>query len=140
MTEFKIQRVKQVTIQGLVQEDLENFLYLRYIERVNWTRWTNGMIIHITNLSNMSQDYEDLKAGLRFYNTVVFVKYSNYTKTVKSKNANFEMMLGNQDNTPRMKALAEWIKSQPEWNLKPEPFFRKFKEEQNQFNQKTGGI
>ena len=45
MTEFKIKPVKEILITDLIQEDLENFLYISRVSNASSAIWVEGMII-----------------------------------------------------------------------------------------------
>ena len=120
MTEFKRKSVKEVLVSELIQDDLETFLYTCSISNIDNAIWANGMIILIFPARATEKIIERQFEGSRIYDQVVFVKYPKYSKTVKSNGGIFELALRNYTNHPRFREFAKWIKSQPEWNVKPE--------------------
>ena len=120
-TEFTIESVKQVIIQDLIHENMENFLHQCYVKGVVSTVWVDGVIIDPKNcIFRGDQEYRNVTNGIKFYEKLVFVKYQKYTKSVKWNGGNYELNLLNYNNHPRFRALAKWIKSQPVWEIKSE--------------------
>jgi len=120
MTEFKIKPVKEVIITDLIQDELENFLYICRINNVSSTIWVEGMIILLVHAIMTEKNVERQFEGYRMYEKVVFVKYPKYTKTVKWNGGNFEIALQNYTSIPRFQEFAKWIKSQQIWETIPE--------------------
>ena len=116
MTEFKIKPVKEILITDLIQEDLENFLYISRVSNASSAIWVEGMIIGLLPSPTTEKNVERYFEGTRIYERVVFVKYPKYTKTVKWNGGNYELALRNYKNIPRFVELAKWIKTQPVWN------------------------
>lgn len=116
MTEFKIKPVKEILITDLVQEDLENFLYISRVSNASSAIWVEGMIIGLLPSPTTEKNVERYFEGTRIYERVVFVKYPKYTKTVKWNGGSYELALRNYKNIPRFCELAKWIKTQPVWN------------------------
>ena len=83
MTEFKIKPVKDVIITDLIQDELENFLYICRTSDVSNAIWVEGMIILLVPAKLTEKIAELQFEGYRIYEKVVFVKYPKYTKTVK---------------------------------------------------------
>ena len=119
MTEFKIKPVKEVNVNDLVQDELEDFLYLCRISQVTSAIWVDGVII-LLGIVPFTETYAKIHAeGIRNYERVTFVKFPKYEKTVKWNGGNYELPLRNYSNFLRFKEFAKWIKSQPEWNTIP---------------------
>jgi len=116
MIEFKIKPVKEVLITDLIQDDLENFLYISRVSNASSAIWVEDMIIGLLPSPTTEKNVERYFEGIRIYEKVVFVKYPKYTKTVKWNGGNFELGLRNYKNFPRFVELAKWIKTQPVWN------------------------
>ena len=120
MTVFKIRPVKEVLITDLIQDELENFLYICRISNIPSAIWVEGMIILLVSAIQTDKNVERQFEGSRIYEKVVFVKYPKYEQTVKWNGGNYELPLRNHKNLPRFRELAKWIKSQPVWNIKLE--------------------
>jgi hypothetical protein len=120
MTEFKHEPIKQVIIQDIIHQDIDIFLYQCYTDTEIRAIWVDGMIITFRIVGAYSDAYKDLIAGVRYYESLTFVKYPNYVKSVKWNGGNYELMLLDYSNNPRFTALAKWIKSQPIWKTTPE--------------------
>lgn len=120
MTEFKLEPMKQVIIQDIIHQDIDVFLHQCYVNTEIYARWVDGMIITFRMLSTYPDAYKDLIAGIRYYESLTFVKYPKYIKSVKWNGGNYELMLLDYSNNPRFTALAKWIKSQPIWETTPE--------------------
>ena len=120
MTEFKIKPVKEVFITDLIQDELENFLYICRISDIPSAIWVEGMIIFLVTALCIGKNVERQFEGSRIYEKVIFVKYPKYTQTVKWNGGNYELPLRNYMNYPRFRELAKWIKSQPVWKTKLE--------------------
>ena len=116
MIEFKIKPVKEVLITDLIQDDLENFLYISRVSNASSAIWVEDMIIGLLPSPTTEKNVERYFEGIRIYEKVVFVKYPKYTKTVKWNGGNFELGLRNYKNFPRFVELAKWIKTKPVWN------------------------
>ena len=116
MTEFKMKPIKEVMITELIQDDLENFLYICRVNNIPSVIWVEGMIIILSIAGRSEKNVEREFDGYRMYEKVVFVKYPKYTKTVKWNGGNYELALRNYKNIPRFVELAKWIKTQPVWN------------------------
>ena len=116
MTEFRMKPIKEVLVSEVVQERLENFLYTCRITNAPNAIWTEGMIILVFPARATEKIVEREFEGNRIYELVVFVKYPQYSKTVKWNGGTFELPLRNYTNYPRFCELANWIKSQPVWN------------------------
>lgn len=120
MTEFKIKPVKEVIVNDLIHDDLENFLHICRISQVQSAIWVDGIIILLVFFPFTETSSKQHMGGIRNYERVAFVKYPKYTKTVKWNGGNYELPLRNYNNFPRFKEFAKWIKSQSEWNTTPE--------------------
>ena len=116
MIEFKIKPVKEVLITDLIQDDLENFLYISRVSNASSAIWVEGMIIGLLPSPTTEKNVERYFEGTRIYERVVFVKYPKYAKAVKWNGGNYELALRNYKNIPRFVELAKWIKTQPVWN------------------------
>ena len=116
MIEFKIKPVKEVLITDLIQDDLENFLYISRVSNASSAIWVDGMIIGLHPSPPAEKNVERYFEGTRIYERVVFVKYPKYAKAVKWNGGNYELALRNYKNIPRFVELAKWIKTQPVWN------------------------
>lgn len=119
MTEFKLEPVKQVIIQDIIHQDIDIFLHQCYTDTEICARWVDEMIITLRPLSG-SGAYKTMIEGIRYYESLTFVKYPNYIKSVKWNGGNYELMLLDYSNNPRFCELAKWIKSQPIWKTTPE--------------------
>ena len=120
MTEFKLEPMKQVVIQDIIHQDIDIFLYQCYTDTEICARWVDGMIITFRVLGAYPDAYKDLIAGIRYYESLTFVKHPKYLKSVKWNGGNYELMLLDYSNNPRFRELAKWIKSQPIWKINPE--------------------
>ena len=120
MTEFRIKPIKEVLITDLIQDDLENFLYINRVINNSSAIWVEGMIIGLLPSPATEKNVERYFEGTRIYEKVVFVKYPKYTKTVKWNGGTYELPLRNYMNMPRFRELAKWIKTQPVWETIPE--------------------
>ena len=120
MTEFKLEPIQQMIIHDLIHDDVENFLHVCYVGNVISAIWVDGIIIGLEPLASSQTDAEQSIKNLKYYEKMVFVKYSKYTKSVKWNGGNYELVLRNYENYPRFVELAKWIKSQPIWKTTPE--------------------
>ena len=120
MTNFVQHPVTEVFVGDLIQESLENFLYTCKISMIPNAIWVDGVIIVLSPSFTSDNNIERFFEGKRMYDSVVFVKYPQYTKTVKHNGDNFEFPLRNYENYTRFKEFVKWIKLQPEWNKIPE--------------------
>jgi hypothetical protein len=118
MTEFRIKPVKEVIVFDIVQEDLENFLYTCRIHIIPNAIWVEGMIISLDLCRATEKNVERFFEGTRIYDKVTFVKFPEYSKTVKWNGGTYELPLRNYQNFSRFVELAKWIKEQPEWKEK----------------------
>jgi hypothetical protein len=82
--------------------------------------WVDGIIIGLVPLASSQTAAEQSIKNLKYYEKIIFVKYSKYTKSVKWNGGNYELVLRNYKNYPRFVELAKWIKSQPIWKTTPE--------------------
>ena len=120
MTDFKIKPVKEVLITDLVQDELENFLYICRVSNIPSAIWVEGIIILLVPAQATEKNTERQFEGLRIYEKVVFVKYPKYTKSAKWNGGTYEIALRNYSNIPRFGELAKWIKTQSVWEMIPE--------------------
>ena len=120
MTEFKIKPVKEVIVNDLNQEDLQNLLYICRISNISTAIWVEGMIIVLMSAPSTGKNVERFFDGIRIYEKVFFVKYPKYTKTVKWNGGNYELPLRNYQNFSRFREFGRWIKSQSAWKTTPE--------------------
>jgi hypothetical protein len=120
MTEFRIEPVNEVIVNDLHQDSLDNFLYSYRCFGITTAIWVDGIIIQlvVNSKTKLFQKYDLI--GKRLYEQIIFVKYPEYTKTVKSCKENYEIALRNYNNFPRFRELVKWIKSQPIWKEIPE--------------------
>ena len=116
LTLFTIKPVEEVLIADLIQDDLENFLYISRVSNASSAIWVDGMIIGLHPSPPTEKNVERYFEGTRIYERVVFVKYPKYAKAVKWNGGNYELALRNYKNIPRFVELAKWIKTQPVWN------------------------
>lgn len=120
MTEFRIEPITEVIVTDLHQNSLDNVLYSLRCFGIATAIWVDGIIIQlVVNPNSKLFEKYDL-IGTKLYDQVIFVKYPEYTKTVKLGEENYEIALRNYNNFPRFRELAEWIKSQAIWKEIPE--------------------
>ncbi len=120
MTVFKIEPIKQVIINDLIHENIENFLHHCYADSFTSKIWVDGIIIDYTS-NGFSDTFVKMSIkGIKYYEKLIFVKYPKYVKSVKWNGGNYELILLNYNNNSQFRALAKWIKSQPVWKIKPE--------------------
>ena len=117
MTEFRTEPVKEVIVNELIQEDIENFLHQSRIGGAISAMWVDGIIIALLTASLTESHAKKFLDGTRIYEKVIFVKYPKYTKSVKWNGGNYELALRNYKNNPRFVRFAKWIKSQSVWNV-----------------------
>lgn len=131
MTEFRIEPINEVIVNDLHQDSLDNFLYSYRCFGITTAIWVDGIIIQlvVNPKTKLFQKYDLI--GKRLYEQIIFVKYPEYTKTVKSGKENYEIALRNYNNFPRFRELVKWIKSQPIWKEIPEGIKMKFSVEIN---------
>ena len=120
MTEIKFEPIKQIMIQEITQEERENFLYRCYVRGALTRTWVDGIILELGGITSGNSEYIDMTKGKEYYEHLVFVKLPKYKKTIKWNSANYELILINQNNNSKLREIAKWIKSQPEWKKIPE--------------------
>ena len=122
MTRFQHEPFKKIIIKNLVHEDLDNLIHQCIHRKTLDVYWVNGMIIYIPTLfyGAGKQEYENMVKGIQYFQKVVFAKIPKYTQSIAQKNCVNYVRLLNYSNNIKFKELAKWIKSQPEWNEKPE--------------------
>ncbi len=120
MVEFKVEPIHQIIIHDLIHEDLENFLHQCYSVGSLSAIWVGGIIIDVTPLKSREIDSKQSIKGIKYFETITFVKYPKYAKKVKWNGGNYEIILRNYSNYARFIALAKWIKSQSVWEFTPE--------------------
>ena len=117
LVEFRLEPIKQMVIQNLIQEDIENFLHQCYVNNTTSAFWVNGMIIRTDNYTGgFDEKFKKMMSGTKYFEKVTFVKFPEYTQKVKWSGGNYELVLLNYRNNFRFCSLAKWIKSQPIWN------------------------
>jgi len=116
MTIFTRMPIKEVFINDLVQEDMEDFLYTCRVTNVSSAIWVDGIIMIFHGPMPSDKNSERYFEGYRMYEKVSFVKHTKYSKTVKWNGGTYELALKNYKNNPRFVELAEWIKTQPVWD------------------------
>ena len=122
MTKFSHEPFEKIIIKNLVHEDLDNLIHQVVSNRGYSTYWVNGMIIYIPTLifAAGKQEYEDMKKGIQYFQKVVFAKFPKYVSSIAQKNCANHITLKNYNNNYKIKELANWIESQPIWNMVPE--------------------
>ena len=58
MTEFKMKPIKEVMITELIQDDLENFLYICRVNNIPSVIWVEGMIIILSIAGRSEKNVE----------------------------------------------------------------------------------
>ena len=123
MTEFTHEPFEKIIIKNLVQETLKNFLYQCYSCHAPDAIWVDGILMypHRYKSGTSTREYDDMVKGIKYYETLYFVKFPKYKLTLKWKEGgSYEVRLLHYNNNPQIRELAKWIKSQPIWNTVPE--------------------
>ena len=115
MTEFVQEEYKKIIIRKVVKVDLDDFIAIVSNADANLAYWTDGVLFTYF----FTPESEAMSAleieGKGYMEKVVFAKYPQFTRTVKSA-SNFEIAVVNMQTGGFYLDLVRWIKSRPIWD------------------------
>ena len=115
MTEFVHKPYDRIYVRDMIKLSLDDLIgMMSYLESAH-AYWVDGVLFASFAMTESEELAKKEMQNEMYLDKIVFAKYENYTKTVKSS-TNLEIAILNMKKSQLYKDLILWLKSQPIWN------------------------
>jgi hypothetical protein len=115
MTEFIHKPYDKIYVRDMIKLDLDDLIgMMSSLESAN-AYWVDGVLFASFAMTESEELAKKEMQNEMYLDKIIFAKYENYTKTVKSS-TNLEIGILNMSKSKLYQDLIEWLKSQPIWN------------------------
>ena len=115
MTEFVHKPYDKIYVRDMIKLDLDDLIgMMSSLESAN-AYWVDGVLFASFAMTESEELAKKEMQDEMYLDKIIFAKYENYTKTVKSS-TNLEIGVLNMHKSKLYKDLIVWLKSQPIWN------------------------
>ena len=115
MTEFVHKPYERIYVRDMVKLDLDDLIgMMSSLESAN-AYWVEGVLFASFAMTESEELAKKEMENEMYLDKIVFAKYENYSKTVKSS-TNLEIGVLNMHRSKLYQDLISWLKTQPIWN------------------------
>ena len=115
MTEFTHKPYEKIFVRDMIKLDLDDLIgMMSSLESAN-AYWVNGVLFASFAMTESEELAKKEMQNEMYLDKIIFAKYENYSKTVKST-TNLEIGVLNMSKSKLYQDLITWLKSQPIWN------------------------
>ena len=115
MTDFSHEPYNEIVVRDIIKLSLDDIInMMSTLESANGY-WVDGVLFASFAMTDSEELAKKEIQGITYLDKVVFAKYENYTKTVKSS-TNIEIGIINVEKSRLYQDLIAWIKNQPIWS------------------------
>jgi len=115
MTEFIHKPYDKIYVRDMIQLSLDDLIgMMSSLESAN-AYWADGVLFASFAMTESEELAKKEMNNEMFLDKVIFAKYENYSKTVKSS-TNLEIGVLNMQKSSLYTDLIKWLKTQPIWS------------------------
>ena len=115
MTEFIHKPYDKIYVRDMIKLDLDDLVgMMSSLESAN-AYWVDGVLFASFAMTESEELAKKEMQNEMYLDKIIFAKYENYTKTVKSS-INLEIGILNMRKSKLYRDLIAWLKSQPIWD------------------------
>jgi hypothetical protein len=115
MTEFIHEPYKTVYVRDIVKLSLDDIINMMSTLESGNGYWVDGVLFASFAMTDSEELAKKEIQGITYVDKIIFAKYENHTRTVKSS-TNLEIGILNVEKSRLYKDLIAWLKEQPIWN------------------------
>lgn len=114
MTEFTHKPYERIFVRDIIKLTLDDLIsMMSSIESAN-AYWVNGVLFASFAMTESEELAKKEMQNEMYLDKIIFAKYENYTKTIKST-TNLEVGVLNMEKGELYRELVAWLKTQPIW-------------------------
>ena len=115
MTEFTHKPYEKIYVRDMIKLDLDDLIgMMSSLESAN-AYWVDGVLFASFAMTESEELAKKEMQNEMYLDKIIFAKYENYSKTVKSS-TNLEIGVLNMSKSKLYQDLISWLKSQPIWS------------------------
>ena len=115
MTEFIHKPYDKIYVRDMIKLDLDDLIgMMSSLESAN-AYWVDGVLFASFAMTESEELAKKEMQNEMYLDKIIFAKYENYSKTVKSS-TNLEIGILNMRKSKLYRDLIAWLKSQPIWD------------------------
>ena len=115
MTEFVHKPYDRIYVRDMIKLNLDDLIgMMSSLESAN-AYWVDGVLFASFAMTESEELAKKEMQNEMYLDKIVFAKYENYSKTVKSS-INLEVGVLNMQKSKLYRELIAWLKTQPIWN------------------------
>jgi hypothetical protein len=115
MTDFIHESYNTVYIRDIIKLSLDDIINMMSTLESGNGYWVDGVLFASFSMTDSEELAKKEIQGITYLDKIIFAKYENYTKTVKSS-TNLEIGILNVGKSRLYRDLIAWLKEQPIWN------------------------
>ncbi|QUC65478.1 hypothetical protein NsoK4_04340 [Nitrosopumilus sp. K4] len=114
MTDFIHQPYKTIYVRDMIKMTLDDLLNMMSTLESGNAYWVDGVLFASFAMTDSEELAKKEIQGETYLDKIIFAKYEDYTKTIKSS-TNLEINILNVQKSQLYRDLIKWLKQQPIW-------------------------
>jgi len=115
LTEFTHNPYEKIHVRDMIKLSLDDLVgMMSSLESAN-AYWVDGVLFASFAMTESEELAKKEMQNEMYLDKIIFAKYENYTKTVKSS-TNLEIGILNMQKSELYKDMIKWLKTQSIWN------------------------
>ena len=115
MTEFIQNPYERIFVRDIIKLTLDDLIGMMSSLESAHAYWAKGVLFASFAMTESEELAKKEMQNEMYLDKIIFARYENYTKTVKSS-TNLEIGVLNMGKSNLYKELIRWLKTQPIWN------------------------
>lgn len=115
MTDFIYEPYTHIHVRDVIKLSLDDLINMMSTLEAGVAYWADGVLFASFAMTESEELAKKEIVGQTYLDKIVFSKYENFSKTIKSSN-NLEIAVINVHKSKLYRDLIKWLKSQPIWN------------------------
>ncbi len=115
MTDFIHEPYNTIYVRDIVKLRLDDIINMMSTLESGNGYWVDGVLFATFSMTDSEELAKKEIQGITYLDKIIFAKYENYTKTVKSS-TNLEIGILNVEKSSLYRELIAWLKEQSIWN------------------------
>ena len=115
MTDFVHEPYSKIYVRDMIKMSLDDLVNMMSTLESGNAYWVDGVLFASFAMTDSEELAKKEIQGETYLDKLIFAKYENYSKTVKSS-TNIEVNVLNVQKSHLYRDLILWLKTQPIWN------------------------
>ena len=115
MTDFIYEPYSHIHVRDIIKLNLDDLINMMSTLEAGVAYWADGVLFASFAMTESEELAKKEIVGQTYIDKIVFCKYENFSKTVKST-TNLEIAVINVQKSRLYQDLISWLKNQPIWN------------------------